>query len=80
MSDVVAMLGTTKGTFLVRGRERAEWSVSGPFCNGWTINHVVADPESGTIWAGGGGDFTGAGVWRSEDGGATGSVAKIVVG
>jgi len=25
------------------------------------INHVIADPEDGTIWAGGGGEWHGAG-------------------
>ena len=31
-------------------------------------NHVIGDPDSGTLWAGGGGEWHGAGVWRSEDG------------
>ena len=54
--------------------------MSGPHCDGWPINHVVGDPETGTIWAGGGGEWYGAGVWRSEDGGQTWSVARLTSG
>ena len=61
------LLGTTKGAFVLT-RSGNEWSVSGPHCGGWGINHVIGDPETGTLWAGGGGDWPGAGVWRSEDG------------
>jgi photosystem II stability/assembly factor-like uncharacterized protein len=72
------LVGTTKGAFLLSGgKGRAEWNVAGPFCGGWPINHVIGDPESGTIWAGGGGDWQGAGVWRSSDGGETWDVARL---
>jgi hypothetical protein len=64
------LVGTTKGAFILDGaQDRTGWTVRGPFCDGWTINHVVADPVTGTMWAGGGNDWTGAGVWRSADGG-----------
>lgn len=72
------LVGTTKGAFLLSGGNgRAEWDVAGPFCGGWPINHVIGDPGSGTIWAGGGGDWHGAGVWRSADGGTTWQVARL---
>lgn len=75
------LLGTSKGAFLVDGgRERSGWTVSGPFCDGWPINHVVGDAETGTLWAGGGGDWNGAGVWRSDDGGATWTVCRLTKG
>ncbi len=61
------LLGTTKGAFVLT-ENGADWSVSGPHCDGWGINHVIGDPETGMIWAGGGGEWPGAGVWRSEDG------------
>ena len=64
------LVGTTKGAFLISGgSDRSGWTVQGPHCDGWPINHIVGDPTTGTIWAGGGGDWHGAGVWRSEDGG-----------
>ncbi|MAS06119.1 MAG: glycoside hydrolase [Ahrensia sp.] len=78
---VTVLVGTTKGAFLVSGGEdRSGWTVSGPFCDGWPINHVIGDPETGTIWAGGGGDWHGAGVWRSSDGGKTWELTKLTKG
>ncbi|MAQ82937.1 MAG: glycoside hydrolase [Maritimibacter sp.] len=79
--SVTVLIGTTKGVFLLLGgAERAGWTVSGPHCDGWPINHVIGDPETGTIWAGGGGDFTGAGVWMSPDGGESWSKTRLTKG
>ena len=78
---VTVLVGTTKGAFLVSGgADRSGWSVTGPHCGGWPINHVIGDPETGTLWAGGGGDWHGAGVWRSEDGGETWEPTKLTKG
>lgn len=72
MAGVSLLLGTTKGAFVLRSDDdRAEWGLTGPHCDGWPINHVIADPVDGTLWAGGGSEWMGAGVWRSTDGGAT---------
>ncbi len=72
------LLGTTKGTFILDGSaDRSDWALSGPFCDGWPINHVVGDPATGTIWAAGGGEWNGAGVWRSDDGGATWALSHL---
>ncbi|MGP9822251.1 WD40/YVTN/BNR-like repeat-containing protein [Salinarimonas sp. NSM] len=79
--EIRVLVGTTKGVFVVSGREeRTAWRVEGPFCDGWPINHVIGDPETGTLWAGGGGAFHGAGVWRSRDGGASWSVVRLTSG
>ena len=67
--SVTVLVGTTKGAFLVAGSNGDGWSVRGPFCDGWPINHIIGDPATGTLWAAGGGDWHGAGVWRSPDGG-----------
>lgn len=68
-ASCTVLVGTTKGTFLLRSdAARCDWQVSGPFCGGWPINHVVGDPVSGRIWAAGGSEWTGAGVWFSDDG------------
>jgi len=78
---VTVLAGTTKGTFLISGgADRTGWTVSGPFCDGWPINHVIGDPASGRIWAGGGGDWHGAGVWRSDDGGSNWTLTKLTKG
>lgn len=79
--DLTVLVGTTKGAFLISGgRDRSGWAVRGPFCDGWPINHLVGDPESGVIWAGGGSDWHGAGIWRSADGGATWEVVRLTRG
>ena len=80
-SDITILTGTTKGVFLISGdANRSSWSVSGPHCDRWPINHAVGDPESGTLRAGGGGDWNGAGVWRSEDGGTSWDLVKLTRG
>ncbi len=76
---VAILLGTSKGVFLVREGAQG-WAATGPFCDGWPINHVIGDPLTGTLWAGGGGDFHGAGVWRSQDDGATWTLTKLTKG
>ena len=78
---VTVLVGTTKGAFLISGGDdRSGWGVKGPFCDGWPINHVIGDPETGLLWAGGGGDWCGAGVWRSSDGGETWKVTRLTKG
>lgn len=80
-SGLTLLIGTTKGAFLAQGGAgRSGWSIRGPFCGGWPINHVIGDPDSGTLWAGGGGDWSGAGVWRSTDGGASWEVTRLSPG
>lgn len=75
------LIGTTKGVFLASGgQDRSGWRVKGPFCDGWPINHVIGDPKTGTLWAGGGGDFHGAGIWRSDDGGASWGLTRLTTG
>ncbi len=75
------LVGTTKGAFLISSNaDRTDWTVTGPHCELWPINHVVGDPDTGTIWAGGGGEWHGAGVWRTSDGGATWQLSKLSTG
>ncbi|MCF3932562.1 exo-alpha-sialidase [Acuticoccus sp. M5D2P5] len=81
VDGITVLVGTTKGAFLVSGgADRSGWTVSGPFCDGWPINHVVGDPATGRIWAGGGSDFHGAGIWSTSDGGQTWSLTRLTKG
>ena len=69
---VLLLVGTKKGAFIVESdAQRAEWSIRGPFCETWPINHVIGDPATGTIYAAGGNDWFGPAVWRSTDLGTT---------
>jgi photosystem II stability/assembly factor-like uncharacterized protein len=73
---VLILLGTTKGAFILEGvSARRCWDLRGPFCDGWPINHVIADPASGAIYAGGGNDWVGHDIWKSTDLGANWSRA-----
>lgn len=80
-SNISILVGTTKGVFLVAGGpDRGGWKVRGPFCDGWPINHVIGDTGTGTLWAGGGGDWHGAGIWQSTDGGEHWQVTRLSKG
>lgn len=90
-SALTLLIGTTKGAFLAEGGPDRSgpndsgpndngWKVRGPFCDGWPINHLTSDPETGTIWAGGGGDFFGAGIWRSDDRGESWHLTRLTRG
>jgi photosystem II stability/assembly factor-like uncharacterized protein len=72
MPRVVLLVGTRKGCFLLESDgDRRDWSVRGPFCDGWPIYHAVHDPDSGTIYAAAASEWHGVGVWRSRDLGET---------
>jgi len=74
------MIGTTKGAFLATSKTRKTWDLSGPHCGGWPINHMASDPKTGKIWAAGGSEFFGAGVWRSLDQGQTWDLTRLTSG
>ena len=66
------LIGTKKGAFILDGDPAREtWSLRGPFCEAWPINHVIADPASGAIYGAGGNEWFGPAVWKSEDLGAS---------
>ncbi|WP_181699903.1 WD40/YVTN/BNR-like repeat-containing protein [Chthonobacter albigriseus] len=73
MSGKVHLLvGTRKGAFIFDADEsRDDWSIRGPFCDMWPMNHVVGDPATGTIYGAGGNEWFGPAVWKSTDLGAT---------
>lgn len=66
------LVGTRKGVFVADSDDgRAAWSLRGPFCETWPVNHVLGDPATGVIHAAGGNEWFGPAVWRSEDLGET---------
>ena len=65
---VLVLLGTKKGAFILEsGAARETWSLRGPFCETWPMNHVIADPATGTIYGAGGNEWFGPAVWKSTD-------------
>lgn len=65
---VLVLVGTKKGAFILESdAARSSWTQRGPYCETWPMNHVIGDPASGTIYGGGGNEWFGAAVWKSED-------------
>jgi photosystem II stability/assembly factor-like uncharacterized protein len=72
MTSVQVLLGTRKGVFILESdASRKDWEIRGPFCETWPMNHVVGDPASGRIYAGGGNEWFGPAVWQTDDSGRT---------
>ena len=68
MTKTLILLGTRKGAFILESDgTRRDWQLRGPYCDCWPMNHVIADPASGTIYAGGGNEWFGPAVWKSTD-------------
>jgi len=66
------LIGTKKGIFIADGdAARQDWTLRGPFCEAWPVNHVIGDRKSGTIFAAAGNEWFGPAVWKSSDLGAT---------
>ena len=65
---VILLIGTKKGAFIMESAtDRRSWQLRGPYCAAWPINHVIADPASNTIYAGGGNEWFGPAVWKTSD-------------
>lgn len=72
------LVGTGKGAFILsQDQAGGRWELTGPHCGGWPINHVVGEEGSGLLWAGGGSEWHGAGVWRSTDAGRSWTLSKL---
>jgi photosystem II stability/assembly factor-like uncharacterized protein len=71
-NKVFILVGTKKGAFVLESdASRRSWELRGPYCETWPMNHVIADPATGTIYGGGGSEWFGPAVWKSTDLGAT---------
>lgn len=64
MADI--LVGTTKGLFILQDQGGRRYRMTGPFCNGWPINHAVGQGD--TVLAAGGGKWFGNGIWRRRGG------------
>ncbi|TQF77123.1 exo-alpha-sialidase [Elioraea sp. Yellowstone] len=67
---VLVLVGTRKGAFILESdAARRDWSLAGPFCEAWPINHVIGTPD-GRLHAAGGNEWFGPAVWTCEAPGA----------
>jgi photosystem II stability/assembly factor-like uncharacterized protein len=68
MGSHILLVGTRKGCFVLESNgDRKDWSIRGPYCDGWPIYHAVHERETGTIYAAAASEWHGSGVWRSAD-------------
>jgi photosystem II stability/assembly factor-like uncharacterized protein len=68
MARTLLLVGTRKGAFLLESDEdRRDWSLRGPFNEGWPVYHAVYDAGSGAIYAAAASEWHGSAVWRSPD-------------
>ncbi len=68
--DVLLVVGTRKGLFLIR-ESGNEWQLEEPLLPGWQINHAVLDPRDGSLYACTNSWVYGGTVHRSTDLGKT---------
>jgi photosystem II stability/assembly factor-like uncharacterized protein len=71
MGRTLLVVGTRKGCFLVESEDRRDWTLRGPFCEGWPVYHAVHDSSTGAIYAAAASEWHGSAVWRSPDLGET---------
>jgi photosystem II stability/assembly factor-like uncharacterized protein len=72
MAQTIVLVGTRKGCFLLESdRDRREWRLRGPFCEGWPVYHAIYEPEAGSVYAAAASEWHGSAVWRSPDLGET---------
>ena len=71
MPKTLVTIGTRKGTFLLESDDRRDWSVRGPYCEGWPVYHAFYDSTTGEIYAAAASEWHGSSIWRSNDLGET---------
>ena len=71
MSQTLVLVGTRKGLFVLESADRRDWSLRGPYCEGWPVYHAIHDADSGAILAAAASEWHGSAVWRSGDLGET---------
>src|SRR5262249_4707951 len=64
MGQTLLLVGTRKGCFLVESEDRRDWTIRGPFCEGWPVYHAVHDAGTGAIYAAAAREGDGSAAWR----------------
>src|SRR5262249_353020 len=72
MPKTMLLVGTRKGCFVMESdADRRDWTLRGPYCEGWPVYHAVHDGASDTIYAAAASEWHGSAIWRSADRGET---------
>jgi hypothetical protein len=64
--SVTVVVGTSKGGFVYRSKDRRDWTIEGPLFKGWKVTAVGRDIEGGWLLATAS-DVYGAAIQRSKD-------------
>jgi photosystem II stability/assembly factor-like uncharacterized protein len=67
MSKTLLTVGTRKGAFILESDDRREWTLRGPYCEGWPVYHAIYDANTGSIYAAAASEWHGSSIWRSSD-------------
>jgi photosystem II stability/assembly factor-like uncharacterized protein len=70
------LVGTRRGIFIARSRDRNEWAIDGPALEGREIYHAIRDRRTGALWAATDHKVWGPHVHRSDDDGRTWQVLE----
>jgi photosystem II stability/assembly factor-like uncharacterized protein len=70
------LVGTRRGLFLVRSRDRRDWRIEGPHLLGREVYHAIRDPRTGALWAATDHKVWGPHVHRSDDDGRSWDVLE----
>jgi hypothetical protein len=74
---VAIWIGTRKGAFVARSKDRRTWKIEGPHFRGLEVNHVAQDPrEPNRYYAAVNSEWFGPHIHSSEDGGKTWHLAE----
>src|SRR3954454_13767263 len=71
MPKTLLTVATRKGTFGLESEDRRDWTLRGPYCEGWTVYHAMYDPTTGDIYAAAASEWHCSAVWRSGNLGET---------
>src|SRR3954467_14346912 len=71
MPKTMLTVATRKGTFVLESDDRRDWTLRGPYCEGWPVYHSIYDPKTGSIFAAAASEWHGSAIWRSPDLGET---------
>jgi photosystem II stability/assembly factor-like uncharacterized protein len=71
MPKTLLTIGTRKGTFLLESNDRRNWTLRGPYCEGWPVYHAIYDRTTGSIYGAAASEWHGSSIWRSGDLGET---------
>src|SRR6266568_3895370 len=70
--QVMVLVGTKRGLFLLTSKDRETWDIQAPILNGQRIYHAILDQRNGhRLFAADNGDFFGSFVRYSDDFGQT---------